>query len=106
VVHRFDIWEKVAETSAEKLSMYLGWTNGFLAGKGTRGQQFAECLETIPYDQAIAMINKQYKNHPEKWSRPFGEQVLEAPNDQWWPVRREGSHLIRVQQQLCCYSSG
>jgi hypothetical protein len=76
VLHQFALWGKSNED--QKLSLYWGWTNGFLAGRGKAGIALAHCLEALSYDQAIAMVDKQYKNFPEKWSRPFGDQVLEA----------------------------
>lgn len=76
VLHKFALWGQSNED--QKLSLYWGWTNGFLPGRGKIGVKLAACLEDLSYDQAIAMINKQYKNFPEKWSRPLGNQVLEA----------------------------
>jgi hypothetical protein len=36
------------------------------------------CLEGIPVDQAVAMIDKYYKDHPEKWSQVLTVEILEA----------------------------
>jgi len=77
VMHKFEIWGKDT-TQLQKLFLYWGWTNGFLQGRGQPGLQLAECIEGMSYDQAIAMIDKRYKNHPEWWSRPLGEQILES----------------------------
>lgn len=76
VVHKFGLWEK--GTERDKLSIYWGWTNGFFQARGPRGMDLLTCLSRISPDQAVAMVDKQYKNHPEKWSRPLGEQILEA----------------------------
>ena len=74
--HKFELWGKGKQV--EKLFLYWGWSNGFLQARGQRGVEFADCLEGMTYDQAIAMIDKQYRDNPEKWSRPLGEQILEA----------------------------
>ena len=76
VVHTFALWGQLKEI--EKLFFYAGWTNGFFQGRGSRGLELAECLEGITRSQATAMIDKAYKDHPEKWSRPLGEQVIAA----------------------------
>lgn len=77
VIHKFELWG-VAKSPLEKLSMYWGWTNGFLPARGPVAIQLADCLYSLSSDQAVAMIDKQYHDHPETWSRPFTEQVLQA----------------------------
>jgi hypothetical protein len=76
VLHRFEMWGK--STELDKLNLYYGWTNGFLMGRGTKGLELADCLEEMTAPQAIAMIDKRFKDHPELWSHPLGEQILEA----------------------------
>lgn len=76
VLHKFQLWGTMDRV--DKLNFYLGWTNGFLAARGQRGLDLANCLETLDNEQAIAMIDKQYKEHPERWSRPIGDQILQA----------------------------
>jgi hypothetical protein len=76
VLHTFVLWGQLKE--GEKLLFYMGWTNGFLQGEAPRGLELADCLEGITTSQATAMIDKAYKDHPEKWSRPIGEQVIAA----------------------------
>ena len=76
VVHQFKLW--AIGTQNDKLLLYWGWTNGFFQGRGQRGVALETCLEGIAGDQVVAMIDKQYKDHPEKWSDPFGTQVIEA----------------------------
>jgi hypothetical protein len=80
VAHKFRLWGDLHPklTQGEKMILYWGWTNGFFQGRGPQGLKFANCLETIATDQAIAMIDKQYKDHPEKWSDFLGEQIIEA----------------------------
>jgi hypothetical protein len=76
VVHKFELWG--SGTELDKISLYWGWTNGFLQARGPRGLELATCLDSITTAQATAMIDKRYKDHPELWSHPFGEQILEA----------------------------
>jgi len=33
---------------------------------------------TMSYEQAIAMIDKYYKDHPEEWSQPAGMEMYIA----------------------------
>ena len=76
VVHKFQLWGE--GTQRDKVSLYWGWTNGFFQARGAPGLELATCLERLTTDQAVAMIDRRYKDHPERWSRPFGEQILEA----------------------------
>jgi hypothetical protein len=78
VVHKFQIWGTM-KNPLEKLIFYQGWTNGFLVARGPGGLELANCLDSdLSIDQAIAMIDKQYKEHPENWSRPITDQILHA----------------------------
>jgi len=76
VLHKFELWGKATED--EKLWVYAGWTNGFFQARGQRSMSLRTCLEGISQEQAVAMVSKQYNDHPEKWSHPLGEQMLEA----------------------------
>jgi hypothetical protein len=76
VIHKFIIWKVMNEH--EKAVIYGGWTNGFLQGRDASAAPLATCLEAMGREQAIATIDKYFKEHPERWSRLFGEQVLEA----------------------------
>ncbi len=78
MIHKFELWGVEGTTKLEKACLYWGWTNGFLQARGKRAVHFADCLESITSDQAVAMIDKQYKDHPERWSNPLGEEILEA----------------------------
>jgi hypothetical protein len=75
-VHKFQLWGTMKPL--EKLIFYQGWTNGFFAARGQIGLELATCLDKVDSDQAIAMIDKRYKDHPEKWSHPITQQLLEA----------------------------
>ena len=59
-------------------SRLLGWSNGFLQSRGPGANELMNCLNGMDAEQAVAMIDKYYKEHPERWSRPFGEEIPEA----------------------------
>jgi hypothetical protein len=64
VVHKFQLWGTMKDPT-QKLIFYLGWTNGFLVAKGLGGLDLAKRLDSdLGIDQALAMIDKQYKDHP------------------------------------------
>lgn len=84
VTHRFSLWD-IAKTQSDKVYLYWGWTNGFLQGRGSATPhekevlgRFVDCLYAMDAKQAIAMVDKYYRDHPEKWGDPFGEQMLLA----------------------------
>ena len=79
----FLVWGNKSDTQkstySEKLSMYIGWSNGFFAGFGAPAFPLRQCLEDhIPYGQAIAMIDKYHDDHPEKWSNNLSDEIVEA----------------------------
>src|ERR1017187_2332512 len=75
VVHKFSLWGISSATS--KLDLYMGFTNGLVSGAGaplrsddTPARQLLLCLlgQIRPStSQAIAMIDKYYRENPEKW---------------------------------------
>lgn len=77
VIHGFKLWG-LMETDELKWAAYVAWTNGFLPGKGAPGVKFIKCLEGVDSKQAIAMVDKFFKNNPEKWSTPFNLGMVEA----------------------------
>jgi hypothetical protein len=77
IVHKFELWGK-ATKKTEKLLLYWGWTNGFVIGKDFHVTPFSSCLESMTPDQAIAMVDKYYTDHPEQWSQPLGLGIIEA----------------------------
>lgn len=63
----------------EKTTMYLGFTNGFFLHRSPTAADLSQCITTIPLEQAVAMIDKFYKNNPEKWTTwALGEGILRA----------------------------
>lgn len=76
VLHSFELWDTADKGT--KILLYVGWTNGFHYGGRKPAPRLIDCIQTISNKQAIAMIDLYYKGHPEKWSRPFSEQILAA----------------------------
>ena len=82
-VHTFMVWGMSSEAQKrsydEKLAMYIGWSNGYFSGRGAQAFPLRACIEdNAPYDQAIAMIDKYYDNHPEKWSNDLSDEIVQA----------------------------
>jgi hypothetical protein len=85
VLQTFGVWA-ANQTYQEKASLYHGWTNGFLSAAKSYANQkqqeriieFAGCLEGMEYAQAVAVIDKYYKDHPELWQRPLAEMLTKA----------------------------
>ncbi|MDR3409927.1 MAG: hypothetical protein P4L87_03115 [Formivibrio sp.] len=82
-VHTFRVWGTESatrkSTDGEKLSMYIGWSNGYFSGRGAQAFPLRLCIEDkIPYDQAIAMIDKYYNDHPEKWGNDLSDEIVQA----------------------------
>jgi hypothetical protein len=81
VVHKFELWGRGSD--AQKLTLYFGWTNGYVMGAGMRATEFSKCLEQMTSRQAVAMIEKYDKDHPEEWSNPLAigfVNALTVPN--------------------------
>jgi hypothetical protein len=74
VLHTFALWGRANES--EKVFLYAGLMNGFLPFRGLN--KLATCLYGITTTQAVAMIDKAYKDHPERWSHSLIEEVLVA----------------------------
>jgi hypothetical protein len=109
VIQRFQYWGTVNQL--EKLILYNGWTNGFFAARGSRGLELADCLETVTSEQAIAMIDKRHKDHPEKWSHPITQQVLEVLTVEGGPcagkipclqIQTKSKYAGAVLRVICC----
>jgi hypothetical protein len=85
VIQSFGVWA-ASQTYQEKASLYHGLTNGFLAGgkhfanakQTKRIIEFAECLEKMEYPQAVATIDKYFRDHPELHEQPLAEMLLKA----------------------------
>jgi hypothetical protein len=55
------------KTPTEKAETLIGVTNGFFWTRPNFASLYP-CLETIPYEQATAMVDKFYTANPEKWN--------------------------------------
>jgi hypothetical protein len=82
-VQTFRVWGKESatqkSTDSEKLFMYIGWSNGYFSGHGEQAFPLRLCIEdNIPYGQAVAMIDKYYDDHPEKWSNDLSGEIVQA----------------------------
>lgn len=77
-IHTFQIWG-LLETKTQKLIFLNGFTNGLF--KGPRSDAFFTlrgCIEQTDMDQIIAMIDKYYKDNPEKWDLAIGTGIISA----------------------------
>jgi hypothetical protein len=87
--HKFQLWGTL-DNENDKLNFFLGFTNGLVASGVTvlecNGNQPAkrpmyECVlfsKDLDLEQAIAMIDKYYKENPEKWGDPIGNAIINA----------------------------
>lgn len=85
VLQSFNVWA-ANKTYQEKASLYHGWRNGYLQGlrqhanpeQMKRVVEFATCMEKYPYREAVALIDKFYKDHPETRQQPLPDTILVA----------------------------
>jgi hypothetical protein len=89
VSHQFSVWGINADP-AFKTGLYIGWLNGLFIAKRESDEGFISCLETIPYSQAVSMVDKHYKDHPERWSRSFGSEMINALTIRGGPCEKKG----------------
>jgi hypothetical protein len=80
-LHSFRLWGKVNEH--EKMVLLWGITNGFWIGasggdRTSGGFLTSGCQDKITVEQAIAMVDKHYRNTPEQWDTPLGIAVIKA----------------------------
>src|SRR5262245_36539621 len=70
VIQKFEIWGQLDEP--EKGYFLMGYFNGLfevrLADQFRPLRPFVECVESMSISQRSALIDKYYKNNPEKWS--------------------------------------
>lgn len=90
ILHKFQLWGTFDDL--EKTDFYIGFTNGLITGsvatgvspqsKLTPGMKLMSCLITDSGNpsrvQAIAMIDKYYKENPAKWDMLIGDAIVEA----------------------------
>jgi hypothetical protein len=83
VTNTFRVWGSATATRkstyGEKLDMYVGWSNGYFSARGAPAYPLRFCIgNNIPYDQAVAMIDKYQDDHPEKWGNGLSDEIVEA----------------------------
>jgi hypothetical protein len=64
-----------------KLYLYAGFTNGFFSAPSSdKGKAaLADCImKNIPIQQALAMIDKYYKDNPERWNTLLAVGINQA----------------------------
>lgn len=79
IFQQFSLWGSSPET--DRLYLYAGFTNGYFAApaKETAKKRLSDCIiKNIPTKQAIAMIDKYYKDNPQRWSTLLAFGILEA----------------------------
>jgi hypothetical protein len=88
----FRMWGN-SQTIPDKIPLFVGWFNGFsMAGARNGVGPLMDCLADIPLVQTVAMVDKYYKDHPEKWSEFLGDAFIEAltvkgsPCEGKWPT--------------------
>jgi hypothetical protein len=91
-LQKFRYWGTLSKD--DKLTFFLGFTNGLGASRVTIAEcekitcatmtplkrEQVRCLFSgkLDVDQAVAMIDKYYKENPEKWNTPIGLAMLDA----------------------------
>jgi hypothetical protein len=76
VVHQLEVWGTFYHLN--KIVFYIGWTNGYFAGKGEPSRDLAFCLNSMSMEQAVAMIDKYYKDNPARWSELISFEIPKA----------------------------
>lgn len=88
-VHKFQLWGTLG-TEVDKINFFTGFTNGLFAsgvnvlecnGNQPTKKPMYECIlfsKDLELHQAIAMIDKYYKENPEKWGDPIGFAIRDA----------------------------
>src|SRR5436309_7345026 len=80
-LYKFQLWGGLSD-QATKLWFFMGFTNGLFKGStsplcidNTPSQSLISCVtidKELEANQAVAMIDKYYKDHPEKWNMQIG----------------------------------
>lgn len=77
-IHKFELWGTMRDR-VEKLIFLEGFTNGlFMGPRPPEFLSLANCIEGVPPEQTIAMIDKYYRENPEKWNIPIGSAIVSA----------------------------
>lgn len=98
---QFAYWAQL--DAGQKSTLLVGVYNGFYVGSATgpggacmpgqsKGTAFvsSDCMRSMAIDQARAMVDKHYRDHPEQWSMHLGATILKVLTMQGGPC--EGLH--------------
>jgi hypothetical protein len=95
VVHDFGFWGNLNDR--DKNLFFTGFTNGLFHGANLDNDaliSLGKCIEGVDQGQLIAMIDKYYRENPEKWSASVGDQIVLAISVKGGPC--EGLRLERL----------
>jgi hypothetical protein len=91
-LRKFQIWGML-NSKVEKSSFLLGFTNGLFEGpRSAAFLSLAACMEAMQQDEAIAMVDQYYREHPEKWGVPAAYGIISAITAKGGPC--EGQSLL------------
>jgi hypothetical protein len=76
IFHKFEIWGKL-DNDTQKILFYTGWVDGFFHSRPT-ATALMSCVDGVSVEQAVALIDRRYKDHPEVWSMAMSIQILES----------------------------
>jgi hypothetical protein len=90
-LHKFEFWglmNSLQDPMTLKVAFLQGFNNGFAVGvsppackDGRPALEFFRCLfvdNKMSTAQAVAMIDKYYRDNPEKWNLAIGDAIVEA----------------------------
>jgi hypothetical protein len=84
-VHRLRVWGGLS-TQIEKVDFVIAFTNGLFYGNPEETAHLRTCMnDNMTYEQAVAMIDKYYADHPERWNQPLAQEVVIALTVQGGP---------------------
>jgi hypothetical protein len=83
-VHFFESWGKLPNKTYKTVFL-MGFSNGFAYGlsdapMSSSNEKRFDCLFKSGPDpeQAVAMIDKYYQDHPEQWKTSLGDAIFKA----------------------------
>lgn len=94
-IYRFDFWKEL--NRSEKQIFFAGWVNGFGMGREGVSETFMACVKGVTWEQGAAMIDKRFKDKPEKWSSPLSVEIFNVFADEEGPCP-EFAKLYRTEK--------
>lgn len=76
-LHQFSIWGTLPSPK-EKTRFLIGVTNGYFLHRPGAVTLYKCLSDHVGYEQAVAMVDKYYNDHPEKWNEAAAEEVIDA----------------------------